>query len=216
MNHEKVFVCLWLPCSGKSTQSRILAEKLNVQRIESWARIDMIARWEIFPDLQELAQILRTHPWELTQEEKNALTYAQLWNVSELQSTQLVLDGFWRNAAQYNILCEVFWKSRLYFIVFHITTRTMYKRAEWRFMDPVTRESFQDITQEEALQRWLVRRRTDTPDVLTRRLCSFRNYTAWVLNVHGQDTWKVYEINAGHPNIGDVTNDMMAKIRHLL
>lgn len=213
---QKVFVCLWLPCSGKSTQSRILAEWINAQRIESWARIDMIARWEIFPELQELAQIIRTHPWELTQKEKDTLTYAQLWDVNQLKSDSVVLDGFWRNASQYKILCEVFWKSILHFIVFHITAKTMYKRAEWRFMDSVTRESFQDITQEDALLRWLVRRRTDTPEVLTRRLNSFRKNTIRVLDTHKQDLWNVYVVNAWHPKVGDVTSDMMSKIRHLL
>ena len=213
---QKVFVCLWLPCSGKSTQSRKLAEILQAHRIESWARIDMISRWEIFPDLQELAQIVKTHPWELTQEEKDTLTYAQLWDVTEQQSDYVVLDGFWRNASQYKILCDVFWKFRLYFIVFHITAKTMYKRAEWRFMDPVTRESFQDITQEDALLRWLVRRRTDTPEVLARRLNSFQNHAVRVLNTHRQDKWYVNIVNAGHPKVEDVTKDMMAKIRHLI
>lgn len=209
---KNILVCVWLPCSGKWTQSRILAEKIRAYRIESWARLDMIIRGEIYPEMQEVAQLVRTRPQELSHKEKDDLLMAQIGDISQIQEETIVLDWFVRTFPQYNILCDIFWREQLNFLLFHITAKNMYMRAEMRWIDPNTRESFSSISSQEADERWLIKRESDTPEVLRKRQVNFDKKTKWVLKAHEDRWWRVIEINAGHPNPQDVTRDMMVKI----
>lgn len=209
---KDIFVCVWLPCSGKWTQSRVLAEAIHAHRIESWARLDMIIRGEIYPELQEIASRVRQNPKSLNSEEKIHLTKAQLWDTWDIQGDKVVLDGFWRKDFQYKILCDIFWLEYINFIWFKISEETMKKRASTRYIDPQTRKSYTMSCDSEANQVWLVKRESDSPEVLNRRYESFQRSTKQVLLAHEMNWWRVIEVNAGHSNPEDVTRDMLVKI----
>jgi len=212
-NNKNVFVCVWLPCSGKWTQSRILAESLEAGRIESWARLDMILIGEIHPELSDLAQRVRNTPNTINQTESELIERAKLgWEYSE-DSDVLILDWFWRRLNTYELLCDIFGKEFLTFMHFHITAKTMYKRAQTRWIDPQTRQSYTLSWPSEENQLWFVQRESDQPEILWYRLRWFKNRTLPVLEAHRESWGRVIEVNAGHPTIEAVTIDMMAKLR---
>lgn len=215
MDSKKVLVCVWLPCSGKGTQSRILAEKINAHRIESWARLDMIIRWEISPELSEIASKVRRNPRALSESQSSQIEYAKLGDDYWKPQQELVLDGFWRRLDSYNMLCEIFWRDNLAFLWFHISKKTMKARASQRWIDPETRRSYH-LPEGQAKQIGLVRREADSPAILWRRYSSFTRRVLPILNDHKDAWWNVIQINAGHSSIQGVTKDMMTKIEKTL
>ena len=210
---KNVFVLAWLPCSGKWTQWSILAEKLNAHRIQSWARLDMIIRWEVSPELKHIASKVRSNPKSLTEQESWDIERAKLWEDFWEESQHLILDGFGRKESTNEILYKVFWVQYLTYLWFHINKRCMYKRAHNRYIDPENRQSYKLSCPSEAYQIWLIKRESDTPEVLWRRFQSFEHNTKWVLENHKRNWWRVIKINAGHQEIELVTSEMLAQIR---
>lgn len=214
--NKQVFVCVWLPCSGKGTQSRAISNDIKAHRIEAWAQLNEIIKGNIAPELSQAAKDFRTMPGSLSSKMIDKIEAAKLWSDFWEDWQALVLDGFWRRRNSYNILCEVFGRDTLTFIWFMISKETMLARAAQRWIDPDTRESYSGFTEAEAQFRWLEKRESDKPEVLRRRLKAFNANTLRVLERHRSDWWRVIWIDANSQSQASITQNVLRRIQRVV